>query len=353
VAEFAPNETLSELLNDGLVFDATTNNDLTNHLPMALVAKFGLGASLAELSRFATKYQRRLVAVAGPSERLTSASWQRVIGEPAAYPDLVDYFNHEVEGQGIEGTLRSHLGYLVEGVSGAAFHGVIRLAYALDVKAPKRVSTGLAYLAASAMTLGTLENGPTTSDDPEVLLSELAKDQRWRSVSSARKIDAQMKHVASNPAFSHVAASLAIDENTPRRLAAAALKVYASTDDFTALHGVTGLEALSRIRPYVDDVERFDRSSFQALAAAYLSIGAPVVWSSDQLDDMAATTQLDRATVSTRAALSDDEHVAKIVFTSTRLREESGDPLYSAVAERAVRNDETVAEVSSDEAVEC
>jgi hypothetical protein len=203
------------------------------------------------------------------------------------------------------------------------------------------------------MTLGPLRNGPVRSDDPEFLLGELAKNDHWQSVTPARTIGEEMKHVASDPAFSHVVSSLAIDEHTPRRLAAAALKVYASTDDFTALHGVTGLEALSKIRSYVDDVERFDRSTFQALTAAYLSIGAPTGWSRGQLEDMVASTKLDQSTVRARAAMSDDAHVAKIVLTSSRLNHESGDPLYSAVAERAVRNDRTTREATDEVVVEC
>jgi hypothetical protein len=117
--------------------------------------------------------------------------------------------------------------------------------------------------------------------------------------------------------------------------------LYASTDDFTALHGVTGLEAISRLRPYVSDVERLDRSSFQALAAAYLSIGAPDIWSTARLSEMGEMT-LDESDVATRAAFSDVEHVAKIVFTSRRLHVMTRDPLYLAVAARAVLNDSSV-----------
>jgi hypothetical protein len=349
----ASNEILGQMLNEGLIFDATTNSGLTNHLPMALVAKAALGAGSDELSRFANKYRSRLIAVAEPEQRLTSLSWQRAIGEPSAYADLVDYFSREIGDHGIDETLRRHLVFLVDGIAGAAFHGVIRLAYALDSKESRRVSTGLAYFAASAMTLGPLNIGPTRSDDPEFLLGELAKVDHCKSVSSAKTIGEQMKDVVSNPAFSEVVSSLEIDEHTPRRLAAAALKIYASTDDFTALHGVTGLEALSKIRPYVDDVERFDRSAFQALTAAYLSIGAPTTWSSSQLDDLVGTTQFDQSTVRAKASMSDDAHVAKIVFTSSRLNQEFGDPLYSAVAERAVRNDRTSGEETDEVVVEC
>ncbi|MHB8378365.1 MAG: questin oxidase family protein [Acidimicrobiales bacterium] len=336
------NGALGQMLNEGLIYDATTSSGLTNHLPMALVAKAALGAGPTELVRFANKYRSRLVAVNEPVERLTNVTWRRALGERSAYADLQDYFNREIGECGVEETLRGHLHHLVEGVSGAAFHGVIRLAYALDSGELRRVGSGLAYLASSFITLGPLERDSLRSDDPELLFGELAKDHHRSSLTPARTISEEMKRAASNPLFSRVVSSLKIDDDTPRRLAHVALKVYASTDDFTALHGVTGLEALSKIRPYVEDRERLDRASFQALTAAYLSIGAPSVWSAARLDDMVASTKLDGVTVRATAAMSDDAHVAKIVFTSSRRLVESGEPLYAAVAERAVKNDRSV-----------
>jgi hypothetical protein len=248
--------------------------------------------------------------------------------------------------------VRIHLPMLIAGMSGAAFHGVIRLAYALDSQEAHRVSSGLAYLAASFAVLGPLEFGPVRSDDPGNLFDELAREAHWKAVSRRRTIMDQMIHVASDPAFSRIVSSLEIGEGTSRRLASIALAIYASTDDFTALHGVMGLEALSKLRPYVDDVVRFDQLSFQALTAAYLSIGAPAAKSPDYFGELVASTAFDSATVKAKAAMSDDAHVAKIVFTSMRLHKASGDPLYEAVAARAVENDRTSRdEIETD--VEC
>jgi hypothetical protein len=169
----------------------------------------------------------------------------------------------------------------------------------------------------------------------------LASDWDWQPDSSVGNIAARMRLVADRPKFAKVATSLFIDPTTRVRLCDAALRLYASSDDFTALHGVTGLEAISRVRPFVRDTERLDRAAFQALAAAYLSIGAPSVWSATRLSEMADGTTLDESEVAARAALSDDEHVAKIVFTSRRLNTSTSDPLYLAVAERAVLSDTT------------
>jgi Questin oxidase-like len=334
-------ETLGRLIDEELDRDATTARGLTNHLPMALVAKAGLGASYEELARFSEKYRHRLVPSSEPTVRLTRVTWRDVMGHPDAYPDLVEYFNREISDHGSDEMLRTHLDSLVDGVAGAAFHGVIRLAYALDVASPARIATGLAYLTSTAMFLGPLNNGTTVSDDPELLLGQLATGSQRRPDDSVGNISARMGFVADQSQFAAVAGTLSVDAMTHVRLSDLALRLYASTDDFTALHGVTGLEAISRLRPYVSDVERLDRSSFQALAAAYLSIGAPDIWSTARLSEMGEMT-LDESDVATRAAFSDDEHVAKIVFTSRRLHVMTRDPLYLAVAARAVLNDSSI-----------
>jgi hypothetical protein len=339
---------LDELLDQSLTFDATTERGLTNHLPMALVAKAGLGANLSELQRFSDRYSRKLLPAGSSGHDVTRSSWQSFVGEKDAYADLTGFFVDEVRELGSEGAVRRYLTYLVPGISGAAFHGVIRLAYSLDVDSPERVGTALAYLASSASELAPVEDVASVTDDPEELLTEMTVGGAWASVPSTKLISEEMNWVGVQPGFSSFASSLQVDEATPQRLARAALKVHASTNNFTALHGVTGMEALARVRRFVEDTERFDRFSFQALAAAFATIGAPAVWSDDQLAEAVSTSSLDPATVAQRAAWSDDEHVAKLVFTSQRLHERDPDPLYSFISERAVRNDTSHRETSKD-----
>ncbi|HEY1826042.1 MAG TPA: questin oxidase family protein [Acidimicrobiales bacterium] len=331
---------LGQMIDEDLDLDATTAEGLTNHLPMALVAKAGLGAPAKELKRFARRYRRRLAPTNRATVTLTSASWRRAVGEREAYPDLVEYFDQSIATEGIEQTLRRHLDALVDGISGAAFHGVIRLAYALDVASPARVATGLAYLSSSATVLGSLEAGPAQSNDAGEIMRRLASETGPID-EPVRTIDARMRLVAQRPEFAHVAGALEINDNTFQQLNAVALRLYARTDDFTALHGVTGMEAIGKIRPYVSDRARLDRAAFQALAAAYLTIGAPDFWSGDWPNSMVEVTALDAEEVAARAALSNDEHVAKIVFTSLRMSRDSPDDLYLAVAERAVHEDRT------------
>jgi hypothetical protein len=235
---------------------------------------------------------------------------------------------------GQDEALRSHLPALLPGVGGAAFHGVIRLSYALEVSSPSRIAAGLAYLAEVGRPLGPLVQGEVATQDPSEVLVNLSKSSDWSTPSPKKTIDEEMRIVAQNELFSGVVSSLEITEGTEEKLAEAALQVYASSNDFTALHGVTGLAAISSIRPWIEDDELLSRFAFQALVAAYLSIGAPPLWSPDRLDQFVDSNGSDPKDVRAVAALSDDEHVSKLVYTALLSWERTNNPLYLTVAAR-------------------
>ena len=327
---------LRELLGEELTSDPTTVHGLSNHLPMALVAKHRLGADSDELRRFAATYSRQLAPLARAKEPLDRATWKRAIGDSRAATELRSYFAHRVADDGVEVTLRSHLPSLLPGAGGAGFHGVIRLAYAIDAASTLQVAAGLAYFAEVARPLAALAPFGGTTRDPEEIFTALSSTSTWATPPSARLIDDAMHKVAGHESFAHAAASLEVDDDSEATLAACALRLHASTNNFTALHGVTGLAALSVVRPWIEDQQLVDRVAFQALLAAYLSIGAPAIWSDNQLEEFALSTTGDPTEVSVAAANSDDEHVAKLAYTTLTAFEKTRDPLYLAVASRAV-----------------
>jgi hypothetical protein len=325
---------LQELLDEELGADPTTVRGLTNHLPMALVAKEGLGANAEELTRFAKAYSKKITALDAPSVRLDNTTWTTAIGNRDAAADLRSYFVERISEEGSDEALRSHLPALLPGISGAAFHGVIRLAYAIEVSSPSRIAAGLAYLAEVGAPLRALAPSDVTSPDPSEILSELSRSPNLPARPNLRNITEEMSAVAQSDLFDATVSSLEITGDTFPHLAEAALHLYASTDDFTALHGVTGVEAISRLRPWIDDDELLSRFAFQALVAAYLSIGTPPLWSRDHLDEFAESNDSDPKAVALTAAFSNDEHVSKLVYTAHRSWEQTRDPLYLAVAAR-------------------
>jgi len=328
------NPALQQLLDEELGTDPTTVRGLTNHLPMALVAKERLGADDDELVRFASMYSRRVTSLEGPVVHLEESTWQAAIGERDAAADLRDFFVRRVDEAGVDETLRTHLPALLPGISGAAFHGAIRLAYAIEVSSPSRIAAGLAYLAEVGSPLRALVPGAVTTQDPVEILKGLSNSPDLLVPPTGTNIDEAMRAVAQFDHFDAAVSSLEVTSDTDQRLARMALHLYAATDDFTALHGVTGFEAITSLRPWVDDDVQFMRFAFQALAAAYLSIGAPPLWSLDRLDEFVGTNEHDPTETASIGAYNDDEHVSKLVYTAHRSWGKTGDPLYLAVAAR-------------------
>lgn len=327
-------DALCQLLDEELGYDATTPSNLTNHLPMALVALERLGADDHRLREFATRYERRLGPLTPSSREVTNRrQWRDSRGVRAAYGPLRDYLDDEVRALGQDGALRRYLPELLDGCGGAAFHGVIRLAYALESRSDARVAAGLAYLTAVHQPLGEPTGTTARTDDPAEALAWLAGRAALVGARREGNIGERMAQVAAHPEFAGVVDWLAVDERTPRRLSAAAVALYAATDDFVALHGVTASHALSRLAPYAEDRDALSRWWFQALAAAYVTIGSPSLErSGEAVAPWGATPQWDLA--ADAAVGSDDEHVIKLVYSARELDAEGISPLLFGCAAR-------------------
>src|SRR5207244_8288965 len=85
--------------------------------------------------------------------------------------------------------------------------------------------------------------------------------------------------IAAQPAFAPVIDWMPAGADPLGSLAEAALLVYASTGDFTALHGLTGTHAVRVSTPFIAVRVPVVRHLFQALCAAYVSIGTPTLFS--------------------------------------------------------------------------
>ena len=142
------------LLDDELNFDPTTTDALTNHLPMALLVKSRLGADADELLRFKAKYQRRLQPLKGSERQLDRSNWTSAIGRRATATDLRRYFARSIAESMASMRCSEPISGAPGGIGGPAFHGVIRLSYALDSASPAASQLGWPTLLKSVMPLG-------------------------------------------------------------------------------------------------------------------------------------------------------------------------------------------------------
>jgi hypothetical protein len=324
---------LAELLAQNRQFDAEYQGGLSNHLSMALVALQRLGAPDARLRAYFDRYRRRLVPRRAPSLPLPRASWQAHRGTQKRYADYLVFFEEELRQLGLERLLGTYLPPLLPGLSAAAFHAQIRLAYALEAQDPLDVAASLAYFADSYLPLGPGKGAAPLGDPPIELLRRLARTPELAGRSSrGGLITDRMAEVAAQPAFAPVIDWLPAADATLDHVAEAALVLYASTGDFTALHGLTGTHALRIAWPFLPDPALAARYLFQALCAAYVSIGTPPLLSDAERARLSRAEAPSWRDIGAAAIPSSDEHVIKLVYSARQEDAAYHDPLYRHVA---------------------
>jgi len=272
---------LKALLDDGARFAAEYRGGLSNHRPMALVALKRLGADDARLAAFADASAARLEP-APPAEAWPSGdAWAGRLGDSTAWPAYRSLFAEWLAHDGAEVLLRQALPVLLPGIGAAAFHGLIRTAYAVQAAHAGELADGLAYWACRFLPLdGTL---PTADNG---LIFE------------------QMQRAAALPGFETSVAALPVDAGTLERLGRQAAALYAASGNFTVLHLVTSAHALRVLLPFVDEPLAAVQAYVRAFVAGQIACGAqagepaePLPWA-----DLIAV-----------ALASDDEHLIKLV----------------------------------------
>ena len=140
-------DTLHPLLTANLQFPPEYQDQLSNHLPMALHALSALGAPEARLRSFFDRYAQRFGDARAPQAAAAALDWRALRAQPAAYAALCASFAAMIDAIGVDATLRRTLPDLWPGVAAAAFHGLIRTAHAVQGGHPGELAHALAYWA--------------------------------------------------------------------------------------------------------------------------------------------------------------------------------------------------------------
>ena len=259
--------TLTELLDAGVGFDAEYGGGLSNHRPMALLALARLGASDARLTAFAQAYSQRLQPAPPPARWPAGDAWASRLGQRDAWPAYRDLFLHWLLTEDASAVLQQALPRLMQGCGAAAFHGLIRTAYALQSGLGQELADALAYWACRWTELGPSPAAGSV-DDAEAVLRQLRRVQ-----SDSERIGQRMKAAAATPHFQDTVARLRIHDNTLPQLAALAAKAHAATGNFTAVHLVTSAHAMRLLLPFLDEPLPALRAYWCAFAAAVCAAG--------------------------------------------------------------------------------
>lgn len=286
--------TCHDLIADGRRFGFTYGGGLFSHLPMALLALDRLGGDDARLRAFAAVYSKDLRPKSAPEAEATSK------------------FEREVDERGAAGAIAEAMPRLADGVGAQAFHGLIRLAYAVDSGDDVDVPDALA-----AWTLGYSALPAVADVEPFATFADafeaITNDDRLPRELEGRSISGRIAQVAALPAFQRYRAGVAHFDL--REIAIIAARVFASTGDFTALHMVTSCHAMRVLDAFLPPRARGAFTT--ALLGAYVTIGRPPI-------AVPAIDVPDDAAIAARAVASDDDHDLKLVYSCLREEAEYG-----------------------------
>jgi len=322
--------TLRHQLDLAAVFDAEYSRNLSSHLPMALAALARLGADAPRLAAFAQTYAARLRPAAPAEPWPDGEPWRARFGDPRAWPAYRTLFNDWLDHEGAPAVLEQTLPALLRGVGAAAFHGPIRVAYAVGSGHSHELADALAYWACRWFGLGAMPSGGRERD-PAVVLARLKIAKPRRPLIAER-----MALVVEHPGFARAAAGLRIDPaGTLERLARVAAQLYAASDNFTVLHLVTSAHAVRLLLPWLDDDARAEALGHYWLAFAAGHVSSGLGTSTAQASGV---TLRPWAEIVARAVASDDDHFIKIVDSCREQERAYGGEVWRAAASRAMQS---------------
>ncbi len=291
---------------------------------MAVAALEGLGATDPEIAAFAEHYERILEPMPPPTDEITEQTAADFIGRRPAVTSWISFFRGQIASAGREATVRLWLHRLMPGVGSVAFHGLLRLAYAVEIKDETEIAHALAQWAADYLPLGAL---PSLTPQGKSPVAALALLDGGKGRYPGGNIVERMKNAAAEPGFSAVVASVDAGALNTDTLAQAMRTAYRATGSFTVLHGVTACHAFRLLTPLMNDAAEGTRYLWQALACAYISAGGPKSGAPLKGDDSLPWEKILRL-----AAVARDEHDVKLVFTCRSEFDFYGDDAYRKLA---------------------
>ncbi|QUJ67940.1 questin oxidase family protein [Photobacterium sp. GJ3] len=295
------------LIEQGLEFDPIYGPDLSNHLPMALIALARCGASPHQLDHFYQAYAPNLRPIRQtiPPRHATPA-----LADRDSFPAFLQQFRQQIALQDVNTVLREWLPILLPGLAASAFHALIRLSYALEADNDDEIAIALAYWASEYQSLGQLTFTDRYRPDEQLT----AAYQCFRDVQiQPWIITERIGEVIAHPDYQSLAAvPETLNETEMARLI---IRAYLASGDFTLLHGVTGFDALLQLMPYIADRRQALACYWQAYVAAFCSAETMTPLPTEPVADIQPEWERWFDTVT---SLSDD-HTIKLTYSCSRL----------------------------------
>ncbi|TNF87535.1 MAG: DUF4243 domain-containing protein, partial [Gammaproteobacteria bacterium] len=229
---------------------------------------------------------------------------------------------------GRDALLASELPRLISGWAGNAFHPLIRLAYGYHFQIDGEIAAGLAYLKwcgpnEKIKLLADAAAADATPGDLRRAVESLSPCAE--RLKPGARFDDRLATVLEHPAFAGAARTYPDALTT---ISGMALRIFAQTHDFFALHLVTGSHAYRLLYPFAGELR--DEIFSLGILAGYAAIGAPTFQFEHEpiarqgvtADSGALAAELD----------SDDDHDIKLTYSALCQAQHFEDDAYLAAA---------------------
>jgi hypothetical protein len=340
---------LDALVSEGFAYDLEWGRALSSHDTMTLVALARLadrgGWGAARVGAFARGYRQKLRPAApitpplAALEGLEADDAWALAGDYTLLPDFTRWLGARIAREGAEPVAREALERLGRGMPGAAGHGLLRVAFAFELRADvpaetfhRELARALGYFAARSLVLAPRGAAPVRDLDAGLATTAPLPETRRRALRSLGLISLQHAALARGrePAIRDAFAEVG-PPSDPHATLAHLAGIAATTPDFTLLHALTtghAILALSSALPGLDTGELFAGWSHFVLAASLVQAlprdCAPV----------GPPPEL-RALLAPIATTADD-HAPKAAFALLALHDATGDAGFLAAAKSYV-----------------
>jgi len=302
--------------------EAEYSGGLSNHLNMGLYALYKMGAKSERLHEYAKQYikQNNIREIKPIKYRINHTNFMNYIGGEDTYSSFVLFFEQYVSGFGIEETLKRYLNILIKGSAGAAFHGLIRLSYAILLSDKEEIVKAMAYMAQCYKAFspaGTM----LITDDPVARITKLSQNRVFKNFGfEASLIISRMQEVYEEKEFQLLATALDMRICDMESITEAALKLYGMTENFTMLHGLTSTHGLGVLAKYLDYIDEVINLHWFHLQLAYLSTGCTKLHELPTEKTVQTWEEIFERTIQV-----EDVHTIKLIFSLSELAKEAKD----------------------------
>lgn len=325
-------------MNAAILIHPDFANGLTNHAPMVVSALREVGATRAHIDKYQAMMAEKAHPVSALAEEVADdAALMQLAGKRENYAGIHAYLTRQCLHHGHRTLVNTYVPQLADGLSAVAFHALIRLGHAVFDDDATEVVTALAYWVWANQALPFPEADTSPNGDPATIMAQLLDGTEWPEARfDTGLIYEEFDAVTQHPTYSSLRFRVAEQRLSYSALADLAIQLLWMHDDFTLLHGVTGVTAARRISTWLDDPDCLLQPMWKGLVIAFLSKGLRWLPTAEP----SSKPSLSVMQIKTLAAHSMRDHTVKLVAACLENYRRSKNELFLHVAEREIRNDD-------------